>query len=403
MPSLNSQQLRQIAHYLSGKQRAILQQWKDLMQRKDRKASELILESRGTFYNSIPVFLEHFSHILKNEPTSFIKVSEKHGVNRWEYGYELQEVVQEWEVLHNILLDHIDSSQDALISDWETIVQAQKLLAKSIHDGILFSVKKFDELQKREARAQMRDLKQIFQQPDTLSLEDFRETSHDLKGTVHIMRTGLFLLKNEKLDEKPTEIIGQMTAAAETLNHLLNDLLDLFRLEAGQEQVNATEFDAAEVLTNLCESMQPLAQTEQLDLRCEGDEKLMVQNDVKKVQRIVQNLVLNSLKYTSSGFVRIKWQLKTDKYWLIEIKDTGPGLSSTHAASLTTGADSSETKTPPPKTGDPEEIQSHGEGIGLLIVRRLCKLLNAIIKVETEKDKGTTYHIILPVEAEGNG
>lgn len=397
--SPNVRELHQIAHYLSGKQHAILEQWKNLMQQEEKKASELILESRGSFYNSIPLFLEHLYDRLKSKSTSFKEISKEHGANRWEYGYELREVIEEWEVLHMVLMDQINASREVLMSDWTTVAQAQKLLAKSIHDGILFSVRKYDQLQKEEARAQMRDLKQILQEPDAVSVENLRETSHDLKGAVHIMRTGFFLLKDEKLDEKPAKIIDQMAAAAETLDHLLNDLLDLFRLEAGQEEINTTEFDVAEVLTALCESMQPMAQTEQLDLQCEGDKKLMVQTDVKKVQRIVQNLVLNSLKYTGSGFVRIQWQLKTDKYWMIEIKDTGPGLSGTHASSLTTSADSSKTQNRPQKT-DSQEVQSHGEGIGLLIVRRLCQLLNAVINVNAQKGEGTTYHIIFPVNAE---
>ncbi|HEX6982014.1 MAG TPA: HAMP domain-containing sensor histidine kinase [Balneolaceae bacterium] len=399
MSSLNFQELHQIANYLSGKQSAILKQWKDLMQREEKKASELILESRGSFYNSIPLFLEHFYDTLKNKPTSFKKVSIDHGANRWEYGYELQEVVEEWEILHMILTDQLNSSQDVLLSDWQTIAQAQKLLSKSIHDGILFSVKKYNELQKREARAQMHDLNQILQKPDTpFPVENLRETSHDLKGTVYILNTGFFLLKDYELDEKAARIIDQMSGATETLDHLLNDLLDLFRIEAGQEEVKVAEFDAAKVLNDLCESMQPLAQKEDLDLRCEGPQKLLVQSDEKKVRRIIQNLVLNSLKYTDSGFVEIKWKLKTDEYWLLEIKDTGPGLSDIHAASLTTGTDSSETQNQ--SAADSENVQRHGEGIGLLIVRRLCQLLNAVINVNAQKGEGTTYHIVFPVNAD---
>jgi signal transduction histidine kinase len=400
MSSLNLPELGQIAHYLSGKQNAILKQWREIMQRKKKKASELILESKGSFYNSIPLFLEHFYDILKNEPASLIKVSKKHGANRWEYGYELQDVVQEWEVLHVVLIEQINSSQDALVTDWETINQAQNLLSKSIHAGILFSLKRYDELQKREASAQLRDLKQILQEPDTLPVENLRETSHDLKGTVYILQTGFFLLKDQKLENKSAEIISQMSGAADTLNDLLNDLLDLFRIEAGKDQVKITEFDVAELLKNLCDSMLPLAQKQSLDLRCGGDQKLIVNSDAKKVRRIVQNLALNSLKYTESGFVEVIWKQKTKEYWTLEIKDTGPGLSGTHAASLTTGTDPKAQST---KTLDPEETPSHGEGIGLLIVRRLCHLLKAIVHVDAQKGKGTTYHITFPVNAEGSG
>lgn len=394
---MSEQELHQIADYLSGKQNAILKQWKELMQQDQRKASELILQSRGTFYNSIPSFLEHFYGSLRNESTSLKEISREHGLNRWEYGYELPEIVKEWETLHMILIDQIKASQNVLISGLPAVLKAQKLLSKSIHSGILFSVKEYGRLQQQEAEAQMNDLKQALQESEGLPTENLRETSHDLRGTVHILRTGFFLLKDYQLNKNVAEIVHQMSLATDSLNQLLNDLLDLFRLEAGKEKLNIEHFDAAKLLRDLCESNQPLAQAEQLDLRCEGDKELHVRSDPQKVQRIIQNLVLNSLKYTRSGFVKVEWKLKENNYWMIKIRDTGPGLGATHASSLTTETNSSEAQDQP-SASDSSGLQSHGEGIGLLIVRRLCELLNAVIDVQTQKGEGTIYQIIFPVE-----
>lgn len=97
----------------------------------------------------------------------------------------------------------------------------------------------------------------------------------------------------------------------------------------------------------------------------------------------------------------MSWGIKSDTQWLLEITDTGPGLNATHAEALTTDKESSEDtsyrKSPPPKIEDlPKEVQNHGEGIGLLIVRQLCKLLHANINIDSEPNAGTTFKILFP-------
>lgn len=99
----------------------------------------------------------------------------------------------------------------------------------------------------------------------------------------------------------------------------------------------------------------------------------------------------------------MKWEIESDKQWLLEISHTGAGLGATHAKSLTTESESSHTvddeKAPLANAEKvPDEVQSHGEGIGLLIVRHLCQLLDAIINVKTKPGAGTTFNIIFPLE-----
>lgn len=180
---------------------------------------------------------------------------------------------------------------------------------------------------------------------------------------------------------------------------ILNDLLDLFRLETGREKVAVAEFDAAKVLRELCKSMQPIAQKENLDLTCNGSDTLPVRSDQTKLQRITRNLLLNALKYTKQGYVEVRWKRTSTKQWMLEIRDTGPGLGVTHATSLTMEAEAPETgvRREAPAEESHEELEKHGEGIGLLIVRHLCRLLDAVIQVETELGNGTTFKLTFPV------
>ena len=137
---------------------------------------------------------------------------------------------------------------------------------------------------------------------------------------------------------------------------------------------------------------------------------LPVKGDSIKVQRIVQNLLLNALKYTYQGGVSLVWSPEGPLRWLLTVSDTGPGLTEKSATALTLepslekvsikGARSTINvkSSEPEKTAElPQSTQPRGEGIGLHIVKRLCELLNANMEVEASPGRGTTIRIRFPV------
>jgi signal transduction histidine kinase len=140
-----------------------------------------------------------------------------------------------------------------------------------------------------------------------------------------------------------------------------------------------------------------------------------------KLQRIVQNLVLNALKATVSGGVRVTWQAPEEpagSRWVLTVQDTGPGLRGVNATPLTRAlreatdqAHESEardpTESPPPlERGDAPGgvgpgsavVAEHGEGIGLSIVKRLCELLGAGIELESKPGEGTVFRLSFPID-----
>jgi signal transduction histidine kinase len=124
------------------------------------------------------------------------------------------------------------------------------------------------------------------------------------------------------------------------------------------------------------------------------------------VERIAQNLLLNSLKYTQEGYIKVHWNQTSDDQWMLQVSDTGPGLDATHARSLSTCGRSPETEvydesTTEDKNAASQVVKSHGEGIGLLIVRHLSTLLDAHMDIETESGVGTTITIAFPRTTRG--
>ncbi len=172
---------------------------------------------------------------------------------------------------------------------------------------------------------------------------------------------------------------------------MLGGLMELARLEAGQERVEITTFDAAVLITELGKVNRPIASERGLYLNVEGAAHFLVESDQGKVRRLSQNLLLNALKYTVQGGVSLSWGEEKENWWM-SVKDTGPGIRGGPGAPMVIGIKAatasaresdektaasegkiSQVLTTPPSnaTTTPQSHQQPGEGIGLSIVKRL--------------------------------
>jgi len=187
----------------------------------------------------------------------------------------------------------------------------------------------------------------------------------------------------------------------EALHRLLDDVTDLARLHAGQEQRRVAPFDAADLLRRLCDDLRPVADARNLYLKAAGVATLPVEGDAIKVRRIAQNLLLNALKYTETGGVLVRWGdtvARDDGRWVLTIEDTGPGFHAGPGAPLIGALSAEPGATAPPGGDDTRPVQqSHGEGLGLAIVKRLSEILAATLEFESEPGKGTTVRVLVPM------
>lgn len=208
----------------------------------------------------------------------------------------------------------------------------------------------------------------------------------------------------------------------QSLNMLLSDLMDQARLEAGQERRQITHFDVAARLKDYCDTTRPLAAERNLFLVAKGPPSLMIDGDAEKIQRIVQNLVLNALKVTEEGGIKVTWEAGDNEHrpqWALCIQDTGPGFERGYATPLESNlkratTEAHEVEHRNVSAGQPDSLQSDsaptlasqsshppsrlpsGEGIGLSIVKRLCEMLDASLELESSKGEGTTFRVIFP-------
>ena len=422
-----NEQLSALAAHLDARRGAILQAWRKGLDRDPRMTTGASLP-RSQLYDHIPDLLDAFGRKLRRAETTASKETHHagavaHGLQRWQQGYDLREVTREWGRLQLCLLDELESyaaARPELVLG--VMSTARRAWAKLCSDGVSESTAKYFQLQQVEAVGHMRDLEQALEQVHELERQRadlWHEAVHDLRGNLGVMANATAgLTLHGVSDPSRDSFLRILKKNVSSLNSLLEDLTNLARLQAGREQRQVAPFDAAAVLRELCERMQPLAKEHGLFLKMEGPAEMPVQGDAVKMQRIAQNLLLNALKYTSKGGVSVSWgdsRADDANRWMFCMHDTGPGFHAgpgaplagaleqatkeAHEASAAgeeTSANAAAAASSPALPDSRPVHQERGEGIGLSIVKRLCELLDATLEMESEKERGTTIRIAFP-------
>jgi signal transduction histidine kinase len=430
--SIVPNQLNALAADLLARRDAILEAWRAVGDDPGEPGIASSL-SRAQFNDHIPAVLDCLAHTIEewpDEQTALAsqKQTEKvceHGLQRWQQGYQLREVIREWGHLQICVADELEryaASHPDL--EPEVMPTARRAWAHLCADGVTDSATQYWRLHQAESFGHVNDLEKALKALHALEqsrAEAWRTAAHDLRGSVTVVKGATTLLQGSGpalTEPDRIEVADMLGKSVESLHEMLNDLLSLARLEAGHEQRELTTFDAATLLRDFCTASQSAATDRGLSLSMKGPRTLPVEGDKAKVLRILQNLLLNAIKYTPRGGVCITWGLDrgrdTDR-WTFSVQDTGPGIDENSAAPLAqelhdaTIASDDATETSPDRRRDiapavtlrsaSEPLsasQTPGEGVGLSIVKRLCELLDAGLELATQPGQGSTFRVILP-------
>lgn len=171
---------------------------------------------------------------------------------------------------------------------------------------------------------------------------------------------------------------------------LINDLLDLAKIEAGKLEVHLSQFDPVAVCADLIDFVRPLAAKKEQDLRVEVAEDLpRMSSDSGKVKQILYNLLSNAVKFTpNGGRIGLVAERDGEGFVRLRVEDTGPGIAGDKLHLIFEKfrqLDSSRTR------------EHEGTGLGLAITRELVNILEGTITLDTEVDRGTRFTVRLPV------
>ena len=210
--------------------------------------------------------------------------------------------------------------------------------------------------------------------------------SHDLRQPMHAL--GLFvagLAESAAVEQEP-RLVGQIQSAVDSLQHLLDAILDVSRLDDGRVVPRISNFPLTSLFDRLGDDLALRAQHKRLRFLLRPS-PLWVSSDRQIVERILLNLVGNALRYTEDGGVLVGCRRRGDRV-RIEVWDTGPGIPEHSREQIFDEY---------VQLGNPERDQSKGLGLGLAICRRLADLLGMPIGVRSRLGRGSVFWIELPV------
>ena len=375
---------------------------------------------RVDLYDHIPSLLSTFERQLRRNANGAASVhgegqvpAAAHGLQRWQQGYDLREVTRELGKLNEIVVSELESYAYPSARAGRA---ARRIWAALCSTGIEESIGQYFKLQQQEAAGHVKDLDNALEEIKLLEQQRadlWREAAHDLRGNLGVVANATVLLTKTDLREPARdEFIRILMRNVTSLHHLLNDVTDLARIQAGRDKRQIESLDVSSLLLQLCEGIRPLAQQRNLYLRCDGPASFAVDGDAVKIRRIAQNLVFNAVKFTRQGGITVTWgdsSAKDAKRWEMCIADTGPGFHTGSDKPLTQALEKAseqaaarKLEVEPAKAGalptDPQPSihNASGEGLGLSIVKRLCDMLDATIDMTSEHGVGTTFRILLP-------
>lgn len=192
-----------------------------------------------------------------------------------------------------------------------------------------------------------------------------------------------------KFEPKQSELLQNVQNNSRRLLNLINDILDLSKIESGSMQVYVAPMSPRKVISETVESLGALADRKQIGLsvRFQDGVPELVMSDAGKLQQVVTNLISNAIKFTEKGGVDVIVTPAPNESWKITVRDTGIGMPK----------DATEYIFDPFQQVDGSATRRHqGTGLGLAITRRLVEKLEGTIEVETELGKGSTFSVILP-------
>lgn len=426
-----------LSTYLGQRREHLLQLWREAV-RRDAELTTSAGLSRGALDDHIPSVLDDFAHRLQAQRAhrAWAELQQRHdaaehGMHRWQQGYDIREALREWGHLESVILQELDRyAQEHPQVEPGVMSAARQALVTLCMEGTCESATRYVRLQQAEAASRVRDLESSLRGLQALEDERsklLRETAHDLRGSVGVLAsTTALLAKPEVAGAARDRFHTLLQQRIQSMGALLTDLVELARLEAGQNPLKVEAFDAAERLREYCEVLRPAAAERNLFLKWRGPDSLPVEGDPLKLQRIVQNLLLNALKATRRGGVVVRWSAgkgKVPRQWLLSIGDTGPGFALQSAGPLRhalkhatdvaqvveVGSDRKDDAGDdeagdercagmlPAQSGPGSAALPSGEGIGLSIVKRLCEVLGATLALETAPGHGTTIRIEFPM------
>jgi PAS domain S-box-containing protein len=271
----------------------------------------------------------------------------------------------------------------------ERLARELQILNEGLEERVRLSTEELEE-RNRQLEWQSREL----QKASRLKSEFLASMSHELRTPINAILGYTSLLRERifgDLTEKQENALRKISGASQHLLALINDILDLSRIEAGKMRFRIEPVSLNAIVSELSQAIEPMIREKRLAYKTEVSEDIpLLLNDRTKLKQVLLNLLSNAVKFTHEGSVTLRAKTSPGgEYFRIEVEDTGIGIAEHDLEAIFDDfrqVDQSATR------------QYGGTGLGLSITRKLVTLMKGSIRVDSRYGAGSTFFVELPLQ-----
>lgn len=228
-------------------------------------------------------------------------------------------------------------------------------------------------------------LEQEVSKTDTYRRDLMANVSHDLKTPLTMIKAYAEMIKDITIDDKEKTIknLNVIIEETERLNILVNDILELSKLQNNQDNLNIEEFDIVLLIKDILRRYEIIKETENYNLILESPENIIVKADKKRISQVIYNLINNAVNYTGDDLKVVIRLTEESKDCLVEIIDTGKGIAEEDIQNIWNRYYKQEKN---------HKRNVIGTGLGLSIVKNILEQHHFKYGVDSVKNQGTTFY-----------
>ena len=260
-----------------------------------------------------------------------------------------------------------------------TVQSSARKLSKVIEESIRL------RLEKQALAQHLSREKQLAEEADQAKSRFLAAASHDLRQPLQAIHLLIEALRRTRDPTQSAPLLERLSASALALDEVLDELLDMSRLQAGLITPQKTALSVNDLLSRLDGEMRPLAEQKGLEL-CFVPTQAWVYSDPQMLLRMLRNLISNALRHTVQGTVLVGCRLRGDEIGIL-VCDTGPGIAPEHHQDIFRAFH---------QLGNPERDRRKGLGLGLAIVDGLCHLLGHRVVLTSVPGRGSRFELRVP-------
>ncbi len=349
-----------------------------------------------------PVFVKNEKHqwiVVNDAFCNFIGIEREHLLGKSDYDFfPKHEADIFWEKDNKVFAEMGHDENEESITDAKgnkyTISTKKSVFINEGKEKVLVGIIR-DITELKNTQQDLRKAKEAAEKANEAKSEFLANISHEIRTPLNSILAFAQLLNEQEQNLEKIEMLNAIQASGEILKALIDDVLDLSKIEAGKVNLKITPIDLRSILFESVERFKPMAKEKliSLELNIHGSIPEFLLGDRIKLSQILNNLISNSIKFTEEGFIRVVATMLsyTEGKALIkiEVEDSGSGIKEDflpHVFDKFTQSEHTATK------------KHEGTGLGLSIVQKLVKLMGGEISVESKVGHGTAFTIVLTME-----